>query len=360
MRLARAGITVGMAVAIAASISLSAPGRASAAPTSPSDAQLHTAQQSASAVAEQVARMLAEQGTAQEAVDSAHADALSALHRYEAEVAGYRSARTAAETASATVHQAQRELAGARAQLGVFARSSYIDGSTSPRLQALLTSTGPAELLERAALLDAVGAGRSTALDHITVVQRRAAGAAAAARSTLAEAATLEVRAAAALTSANQQETAARSTAAAFQVHRAALQTQLDRARTTLVVLQGRRTAAQHRAHVRASIPTVPPVAAPPPTSAGAGSSSPAPVPAPAAHDWNAVAQCESGGNWSINTGNGYYGGLQFSESTWVAYGGGAYAPRADLATPSQQIAIAEKVLAAQGAEAWPVCGRGL
>jgi hypothetical protein len=85
----------------------------------------------------------------------------------------------------------------------------------------------------------------------------------------------------------------------------------------------------------------------------------PTPTPAPA-HDWNAVAQCESGGNWSINTGNGYYGGLQFSESTWVAYGGGAYAPRADLASPSQQIAIAEKVLAAQGAGAWPVCGRSL
>ncbi len=77
-----------------------------------------------------------------------------------------------------------------------------------------------------------------------------------------------------------------------------------------------------------------------------------------ATHDWTGVAQCESGGNWSINTGNGYYGGLQFSQSTWAAYGGTAYAPRADLATQGQQIAIAEKVLAGQGPGAWPVCGR--
>jgi LysM repeat protein len=72
---------------------------------------------------------------------------------------------------------------------------------------------------------------------------------------------------------------------------------------------------------------------------------------------WEAVAQCESTGNWSINTGNGYYGGLQFSASTWAAYGGTAYASSADQATEGQQIAVAEKVLASQGPGAWPVCG---
>jgi cell wall-associated NlpC family hydrolase len=71
---------------------------------------------------------------------------------------------------------------------------------------------------------------------------------------------------------------------------------------------------------------------------------------------WEKVAACESTNNWHINTGNGYFGGLQFTESTWLAYGGGAYAPRADLATKSQQIMIAEKVLKAQGPGAWPVC----
>ncbi|MGW7525602.1 transglycosylase family protein [Streptomyces sp. NPDC054783] len=78
------------------------------------------------------------------------------------------------------------------------------------------------------------------------------------------------------------------------------------------------------------------------------------------ASEWDAVAQCESGGNWSINTGNGFYGGLQFTNSTWAAYGGTAYAARADLATKAQQIAVAEKVLAGQGKGAWPVCGTGL
>ncbi|WPO69624.1 MULTISPECIES: transglycosylase family protein [unclassified Streptomyces] len=71
---------------------------------------------------------------------------------------------------------------------------------------------------------------------------------------------------------------------------------------------------------------------------------------------WNKVAACESGNNWSINTGNGYYGGLQFKQSTWEAYGGTAYASRADRATKDQQIAVAEKVLGAQGPGAWPVC----
>ncbi|MEV8404819.1 transglycosylase family protein [Streptomyces niveus] len=76
--------------------------------------------------------------------------------------------------------------------------------------------------------------------------------------------------------------------------------------------------------------------------------------------EWDAVAQCESGGNWSINTNNGYTGGLQFSASTWAAYGGTAFASSADQASKAQQIQIAEKVLAGQGKGAWPSCGVGL
>ncbi|TQF06456.1 LysM peptidoglycan-binding domain-containing protein [Kitasatospora acidiphila] len=71
---------------------------------------------------------------------------------------------------------------------------------------------------------------------------------------------------------------------------------------------------------------------------------------------WDKVAACESTNNWSINTGNGFYGGLQFTSSTWAAYGGTQYAPQANLATKDQQIAVAEKVLADQGPGAWPVC----
>ena len=76
--------------------------------------------------------------------------------------------------------------------------------------------------------------------------------------------------------------------------------------------------------------------------------------------DWDRLAQCESGGNWAINTGNGYQGGLQFSPSTWAAYGGTQYAPTANQATREQQIAIAEKTLAGQGWGAWPACSAKL
>jgi LysM repeat protein len=77
---------------------------------------------------------------------------------------------------------------------------------------------------------------------------------------------------------------------------------------------------------------------------------------APVAGDgsvWDKIAACESGGNWSINTGNGYYGGLQFTQGTWAGAGGTAYAPRADLATRDQQIAVASRLSMGN----WPVCG---
>ncbi|MEO3758094.1 transglycosylase family protein [Mycobacterium sp. B14F4] len=73
--------------------------------------------------------------------------------------------------------------------------------------------------------------------------------------------------------------------------------------------------------------------------------------------EWDQVAKCESGGNWAINTGNGYQGGLQFSPSTWSGHGGGEYAPAAHLATKEEQIAVAERVLGSQGKGAWPSCG---
>jgi resuscitation-promoting factor RpfA len=75
---------------------------------------------------------------------------------------------------------------------------------------------------------------------------------------------------------------------------------------------------------------------------------------------WDRLAQCESGGNWHINTGNGYYGGLQFSPSTWRGFGGGQYASSAHRASRAEQIAIAERVLARQGWGAWPACSRKL
>ena len=73
--------------------------------------------------------------------------------------------------------------------------------------------------------------------------------------------------------------------------------------------------------------------------------------------EWDQVARCESGGNWGINTGNGYYGGVQFNAGTWASHGGNEFAPSAALATREQQIAVAERVLATQGRGAWPTCG---
>jgi hypothetical protein len=95
----------------------------------------------------------------------------------------------------------------------------------------------------------------------------------------------------------------------------------------------------------------------PTPTRAPAPTAAPRPA---AAYDantvWDALAQCESGGNWAINTGNGYYGGLQFSEGTWLGYGGGEFAPYAHLATREQQIIVAERLHAARGFQPWPAC----
>ncbi|WP_431676035.1 transglycosylase family protein [Kitasatospora sp. KL5] len=73
--------------------------------------------------------------------------------------------------------------------------------------------------------------------------------------------------------------------------------------------------------------------------------------------DWDRIAACESGRRWHLNTGNGYYGGLQFNQSTWRANGGTAYAPRADLASREQQIAVAEHLAARRGLAPWPACG---
>ncbi|MGW3007986.1 transglycosylase family protein [Streptomyces sp. NPDC001219] len=88
------------------------------------------------------------------------------------------------------------------------------------------------------------------------------------------------------------------------------------------------------------------------PSAAAAGSSA-GPVP-----DWERIAACESNGRWHINTGNGYHGGLQIDPATWRAYGGRRYAPRADLATRDEQIAIGERIVRDRGLSAWPNCAR--
>lgn len=81
-------------------------------------------------------------------------------------------------------------------------------------------------------------------------------------------------------------------------------------------------------------------------------------APAQAAGVWDRVAACESGGRWHLNTGNGHYGGLQFTHRTWVGYGGRRYASNAHRASRRAQIIVAKRVLRWQGPRAWPVCSR--
>jgi LysM repeat protein len=113
----------------------------------------------------------------------------------------------------------------------------------------------------------------------------------------------------------------------------------------------------------QAAIPAPPPApAAVSVTQASPPAAAPVSTAAPASSggaNWSAIAACESGGNWSASTGNGFYGGLQFTEQTWLGYGGGQYASSANQATKAQQIAVAERVLAGQGIGAWPTCGAG-
>ena len=116
------------------------------------------------------------------------------------------------------------------------------------------------------------------------------------------------------------------------------------------------------RAAMAASTPPAPPA---PAASAQSPSSLPATSSAPSYSggsssggvNWDAIAACESGGNWGTSTGNGFSGGLQFSQGTWDAYGGGQYSSTAAGASRSEQIAVAQRVLAGQGIGAWPVCG---
>jgi hypothetical protein len=337
------------AVVLAAALVLgAAAGPASAAPT---DTEIADAQQAADALAGQVTGLLTEQGVVQTALDSAEAAAAQAQARYEDERARLESARTAAESARTAADSAGAAVESARGDLVAFARRSYMDGTSSPGMRILLTSGDPAQMIERAALLDAAGQGQTDALDRFTVVQREATGAADTAAAAVAEATALEQQASAALDTARQAEADAERAASEFEARQAGLRSQLEEARTSLVELRAEQAAAR---------------TAPPPASRSTSAATPAPapradVPAPATgRDWDAVAQCESGGNWSINTGNGYYGGLQFSASTWSGFGGGEFAPRADLATKNQQITVAERVLAKQGWGAWPTCGRNL
>jgi hypothetical protein len=335
---------VGAAVAIGLG---GLPGTASAAPSSLSDGRLGAATKAAEEAAAQVGQLLDQVGAAQAGVDDASARVARALEQVEAQRRAHETAQADARTADVAAQEAGAALSGAQGAVATFARDSYMAGSASPVLEILLTAGSPGQLVERAALLEAAGSHRSAVLTVVTAAQQRAAEAQAAAQNAVTEADRSQQAAQDALASAEAVRAAAARQVADLQTAQDAMQAQLLQARTTLVTLQQQQPSA--------AAPSSPPATIP-----GGEPSSAAPAAEPAGHDWDAVARCESGGDWSINTGNGFYGGLQFTPSTWLAFGGAAYVPRADLATRAEQIAVAENVLAEQGPGAWPTCGRNL
>lgn len=117
-------------------------------------------------------------------------------------------------------------------------------------------------------------------------------------------------------------------------------------------IIRERRLPAPKTAPMQA---TIVPIAAPPAPRAPAAPAARAPTYS-GDSVWDDLAQCESGGNWAINTGNGYYGGLQFSHGTWHGYGGGEFAEYPHEATREEQIAVAERLHAARGFAPWPAC----
>jgi cell wall-associated NlpC family hydrolase len=263
-------------VAIAAACLVVAPGIAAAAPTNPSDAQISAAQQAKDAAAQQVGALSAQLATAQAQVDAANAASAIALDTFQGKQADYEAAQATAESAAAASRKADADLAAARSAIADFARTSYISGSTNPGMQSLLTAGGPAQMLERAALLVAAGDHRADVVTQVTVAQQAASVADAAAQTALVQAATLRQQAADALAAAEQVAAGARRQAAAFAVQQAAVQTQLGQAQQTLLGLEGARAAAvqyaqQQAATQRAAAAAPQHVASPGATAAAAG-----------------------------------------------------------------------------------------
>jgi cell wall-associated NlpC family hydrolase len=238
------GRAVGVGVVAAVCIGTGA-GVASAKPVNPSNGQITAAQQAADAAAAQVGQINAQLATAQAGVDRAEGEANIALDRYEAKQQEYADAQAKAKAADAAAAKAAADLAVAKAAVADFARTSYMSGSTDSRMEGLVTSGSPAQMLERAALLDAAGNHRSDVVGQVTVAHKQADVAAATARTAVAQAATVKAQAQTALATAQQLEVSARQQAATVQAQQVALQAQLKQATQTLVALKGERAAYQ-------------------------------------------------------------------------------------------------------------------
>src|SRR3954469_4707840 len=253
----RAGTTVARRLAgvlAAAAVALVAvPGTAAATPVNPTDSQISQAQQAQADAAAQVGAISAALAAAQAQVDDARAQSAIALDTFQGKQAEFEAAQTAADAAAAAADQARADLAQARSDIAVFARSSYVQGSTSPTLEALMTSDGPAQMVERAALLEAAGSHQGDVVVRVTAAEQSATAADAAAQTALGQAATLKQQAADALATAEALEVSARQQAADLATQQAAVQQQLQQAQQTVLGLEGARAAAEQYAAQQAA-----------------------------------------------------------------------------------------------------------
>lgn len=216
-------------------------GVAAATPKHPTNAQIAAAASAKDAAAKQVGAITAQLATAQATVDAAHATSAIALDHFQAKEALYETAQAAAQKAQTAAQKAAKDLGVARKQVASFARLSYMQGSTAPGFVALMSSDGPAQLLERQALLESAGGHRNDVLTTVAVAEHKAAATSAAAGTALKSANTLKTQAAAALTTASAAEASARSQQNALTVQQTALKAALQQAQVTLLGLQGAR-----------------------------------------------------------------------------------------------------------------------
>jgi cell wall-associated NlpC family hydrolase len=264
------------------------PGTAAAAP---SNEQIAQARAAADAVAARITDLSGRLAAAQGAVADAHAASALALDDYQATEEAYQAAHGRAVVAAAAAEKATADLGVARDDVVAFARRSYMQGSTYAGASALLTAGDPAQLIERAALLEAAGAHRSDVLGRVRVLQQQATHVEGQARAALAEADALKAQATHALTVAQTAERTAREQAAALDTEQAQLRGQLSAARAELTALIGERQAADRAARAAAAAPrpqprlpvaSAPVVSAPAPvdndSQAGGGSASAASV----------------------------------------------------------------------------------
>ena len=246
------------------------PGTAVAAP---GDDQVAAAQTERDVAAARVGEIGAQLAAAQERVDAARRGAQIALQEYEVRRAAQEEARTTAAAAAAAAERAAAELRRGRDQVVAFARSSYMQGSTNPGAAALVTAEGPAQLVQRAALLEAAGGHRADVVAELTVLEQEAAAADEAAQVAVQAAGAAEAAAAESLASAQSQEFSARAQAAELADRREVLEAELAEAQEVLYGAQGAAAAAA-AAEVTAGAARARPPAAPPVSSSSPSRSS--------------------------------------------------------------------------------------